>query len=312
MAGKPSFLADSTDEEGFTPEEKALMTDAPEGDEPQGEETSPETAEEAEKVDQAPEQKADAVKPPAQAEKEHTGDLGKALKEERERRREVEQRIARMEGAWQQVQQRINQPSPPNGQQQPAQTVPSYDQDPIGYLKAQNEQLAQQLHALSGHAQQQAQVGQQQQFYSDVMNRYEASRSQFVRQQPDYAEADAWLRQNIDAELEARGFDDPAERKAVMEREEGFLVYRALASGKNPAEQIYRLAQHRGFKKPALAAEENKLDRLTRGQKASASLGATKNAPGGKPELTLEHLATLSGADFDRAWAMMEKRGLLG
>lgn len=312
MAGKPSFLTDTTDDEGFTPEEKAQM-EAEQPDEAEAETQTPPEPEQPAQPETPVEAKPNG-KEPAQAEREHGGDLGKALKEEREFRRQLQADKANMERTLQQILARVPQPAQPNGQQQPQQNVPSYDQDPIGYLKAQNEQLAQQIHALSGHAQQRVQVDQQQQFYADVMNRYEASRGQFARQQPDYAEADAWLRQNLDAELEARGFDDPAERRAVMEREEGFLVYRALASGKNPAEQIYRLAQHRGFKAKTQTppAEANKLDRLVKGQKAAASLGATSNAAGGKPELTLEYLSTLQGADFDKAWAAMEARGLLG
>lgn len=308
MAGKPSFLADTADEEGFTADEKAQMEaapDAPADDQP------PEAEQPAE---QEAEPKADA-KPNGKdtQEREHGGDLGKALKEEREYRRQLQTDKANMERTLQQILARVptaQQPQP-NGQQQP-QNVPSYDQDPIGYLKAQNEQLAKHVEALSGHAQQRTQADQQQQFYSDVMSRYEASRSQFARQTPDYAEADAWLRQSRDQELEALGMDDPAERKAMIERDEGFFAYRALATGKNPAEQFYRLAQQRGFKAKTAQPAENNLDRLARGQKAAASLGATRNAPGGKPELTLEYLSTLQGADFDKAWATMERQGKLG
>ncbi len=315
MSGKPSFLAsNSTDDEGFTPEEQAAMnnTEAPEGAEPEQpeEQPTPETPETEQPEKPA---KEGAEKP------EHGGDLGKALREERERRRASDERAERLERTFQEAMKRLPQTAPQQGQTPPAQQqkppaqIPDFNQDPIGYLQAMNQQLAQQLSEIRGHTQQQQQVSQQQQQYNQFVDTYRAAVTSYSRTTPDFGEAYNWLAQNATEEIKARyaGISDQ-EVQQILNSEEERIVAHAFKTGRNPAEAVYNFAKARGFKKDPPVPPENKLARLAAGQKAASSLSGGKNAPNGQDNLTLEHLASLSGDEFDKAWAIMERKGMLG
>lgn len=248
-------------------------------------------------------------------------EIRKELQEEREKR-------ARMEGAWQQIQQRLSGPQQQSqqpqhqAQGQPGQ-VPDYNVDPLGHLKSVNEQLMSALMELRGQHQQHSQATQQQNQYMQVMNRYASDWSAFARTTPDAVEAYNWIKGDAEAEIEARFPGIDAQHKAqLLQAEEENIIANAYSRGKNPAQIIYDLAKRRGYKGRQPAQEENKLERLAKGQKASASLQSTKGAAGagGSPETmslaTLSELMASSDpadqAKADEMWDTMARRGLLG
>jgi hypothetical protein len=310
MAAKPSFLASETDDEGFTPDERAKMDEAPEA-------AAEEAATEQPEQEAAAEQEKPAGKE-AQPEKEHGGDLGKALKEERDRRRASDERAERLERTFQEVLKRVPQaPQPGAAQQQkpaePPKVIPDFNQDPIGNLQAQLAQAMGKINELQGHTQQTTAAQKQQAEYNQFVDNYRAATVAYSRTQPDFGEAYNWLAQNATQEIEARypGIS-PQEVQQVVNAEEERIVSHAFRTGRNPAEAIYNFAKARGFKKEPPAPPENKLARLAAGQKAASSLSGGKNAPNGQDNLTLEYLASLQGDEFDKAWALMERKGLLG
>lgn len=315
--GKPSFLAsNSTDDEGFTPEEQAAMnnTEAPEDAAPEQPEEQP--PQDAPPEGEQPEKPATAPEKP-----EHGGDLGKALREERERRRAADERAERMERTFQEALKRMPQAGAQPGQNAPAQQqqqkppaqIPDFNQDPIGHLQAQLGVALSKINELQGHTQQQQQVSQQQQQYNQFVDTYRAAVTSYSRTTPDFGDAYNWLAQNATAEIEARYPGISAQEvQQILNAEEERIVAHAFKTGRNPAEAVYNFAKTRGFKKDPPAQPENKLARLAAGQKAASSLSGGKNAPNGQDNLTLEHLASLSGDEFDKAWAIMERKGLLG
>lgn len=208
------------------------------------------------------------------------------------------------------MREQTQQRQAPQQQQQGQQPqIPDFNTDPIGHLHATNQLLQQQLAQMNTYQQQRVQQDQAQAFYQDQMNRYNTHVRTFSRQNPDYAEADAWLRANIDQELAARfPWASPQERQAHLEREEGFLVGSALQQGRDPAEIIYNLAKHRGFKKaePQAQPQETKLEQLQRGQKAAkSSAGARASSDN---DLDITQLLKLDGEDFDRGFEKLKKQ----
>lgn len=314
MAVKPSFLATNTDDEGFTPEEREKMDAQPAPEDDAEPEKAPEQETEPEEkpaVESRLPEKAVA----ALAEKsEHGGDLGKALREERDRRRASDERAERMEKAFQEILKRTSgQPQQQQGdiQQKPAQ-IPDFNQDPIGNLQGKLAIALERIDQLTGQTQQHRQQTQQQVEYNQFLNQYHASVQAYARTQPDFGEAYNWLAQTAQAQIEARYPDlSHQEVQQRLNAEEENIVRYAFQKGRNPAEAIYNVAKSLGFKKEP-AQPENKLARLAAGQKAASSLSGGKNAPNGQDNLSLEYLATLHGDEFDKAWALMEKKGMLG
>jgi hypothetical protein len=316
----PLVTTAKTNDQGFTKEEQAEL-DAAEQEQAAGE--APEIEEAEEQPEPAPQAKPDAPQQPQQQQTEK----GKpppgyvpsgALEEERGRRKELAERMQRMEQTFQQLvlrQQQQPQAPQPNGQAQPGQ-VPDYDTDPIGHLRAQLGMTLQELNSLKGvtqqtRAEQEAYAQMQQQ-----MATYERHTQDFVRKTPDYGEAANFLRETRQRALSH--FMSPQEVQQRIEYEEGLLAGKAMNDGKNPAELFYAMAKEWGYKPKGADQSENKLERLQTGQRASASLGNVKGsgkpAGGSADTMSLEALSELYKTDpiaADRMWDKMAKAGKL-
>lgn len=217
-----------------------------------------------------------------------------ALTEERGRRRELERELAStketmasMESRFQEVLKRVN----------PQEQEPDFDEDPAANLRFQIGQLQRQLETVTQgqqKAQQQTDLQAQNQAF---LNRYSASIRAYTEKEPAFRDAYPYLAESVDKELQARGFEDPNERAQILQQEEAAIVHRAWNDGKDPAEVIYNLAVHRGFKKAA----GNKIETLAKGQKANKSLSSAANTSQ-ETDVSLERLAELNGEEFDKAF----------
>lgn len=311
-----------TNAQGFTEEEAAELEAAEQelaATEPPATET-PE-AEQPEPTDEAPEVEtkpanSDKTRPPTGfVPQQALHEIRKELQEEREKR-------ARMEGAWQQIQQRLNgeqKPQQPNGHAQPAQ-IPDYNTDPLGHLQGTIVALQTELASIKGQTQQQTQAQQQQTQYMQVMNRYANDWSALSRTTPDALDAYNWIKADAEAEIEARLPGITPEAKAqLLQQQEELIIANAYRNGHNPAQIVYDLAKKRGFKPKAAPVQEDKLARLQNGQKAAKSLSATKGAPNaGSDAMSLEMLSELMAspdeedrAKADEMWTKMARRGML-
>jgi|GEM_PF-6101415 len=305
----------------FTPEEQAELDAAAQEQEAQQPEETTEEPEQPEAEDSAPKANGKAQEPAQDATKPGTKpptgfvpqqavhELRQELKEERATRQ-------RMEQTFQELLKRVGAPqtpAQPNGQAAPV-TIPPYEQDPIGNLNARLEQALQQVQALSGQQQQQTQLTQQQAQYNAVVQQYVADAQSFSRETGDFNDAYQWLAASAESEVAARfPWMSAQQRQKVLADEEMTIISGALQNGVRPAEAIYNLAKHRGWKKAQPQPQENKIEKLQKGAKAAASLSSTKGAaPEGDGSLSLEALAALSGEEFDRKWEQMRKKGMLG
>jgi hypothetical protein len=242
------------------------------------------------KADPAPEP-AKAAEPAKEPEKPVRLVPHQALHEERERRKQLEQRIVQLEAAA----QKAAAPEPIDP-----------DVDPIAALKEVREWKEQQV-----------QHSQQIQQLNEFSGRVKSEEATWAAENPDYGDQIAFLRQSRHNELAALGMGhEQIGQQLMIEALQTADV--AFRSGKNPGEVFTTLAVTRGWKAKEPEAEKTvikepskeaaeKVDRLARGQKAATS---SSGSGGGAPddEMTVEKLLGLTGAAFDTAFAKHGRR----
>lgn len=158
------------------------------------------------------------------------------LMEERRRYQEMVQAEARRR---QEIEDAIRQ-----AQQQPA--VPDPQEDPVGYLQAQNMALQQQLLAVAQQQQALAEQQQAEQVKGALLQRIMASGAQYRQKAPDYPQAWQHLVAERDKQL-APLIPDPAAREQQILSEAMQLAAQSLQQGVEPAERFYALAKAWGY-----------------------------------------------------------------
>jgi hypothetical protein len=257
-----------------------------------------------------------------------------ALHEERERRKESDRRLQTLEERTNLLLQRIGQPVP-QAEQKPAEPpkpeIPALDKDPVGHILGTQQELARQLQTNTQTTQQQqAQINNQlqaMQVLSALTQRAKAVEAQFELDNPDYGQAVNHLRRVRHQELQALGYDDPAERGNIIDQEGLGVAARSFQTGRNPAEAIYNLAKMRGWAPPAPAQStsaeppvepaqpasptaDQRLQNIAAGQQHARSLG---NLGGrGPAPMTATRLLEASDADFAKMLETAEGMALLG
>lgn len=233
--------------------------------------------------------------PVQQAEKERQVPL-RALQEERQKRAELERRLAMLE-------QRIQQPPQAEPEPEEPEEIPDPETDPIGSLKW----VRQQQEALLQQRQQEAHL----QHVQRVTTMGEA---EFAKSNPDYYDAVSYLQNARMQEIRLLhpGAPDYQIAQAVL-NEAQQLADMSLRQRVNPAERFYQLAKARGFggKAPAPAQESAPEPEAPAQPTINPDLQNIKKevagavAAGGKSnkrELDASDLLNLKGAAFDKGW----------
>jgi hypothetical protein len=217
-----------------------------------------------------------------------------ALHEERQRRKDLEAEIQKMNERFQQVLDRL---AP--GAAKPEPQGPNYDDDPIGYVHTELQKTREVVSKIEQERQadQQARTAQEQQ--AVVARQVAGMVQQYIGEHPDYPEAYQYVQARRRADLETMGVA-PADIAQVLEAEAGWLMSTALAQNRNPAEIVHQMAQKWGYQAKATAASgkdaaTEKLETIERGMERSKSLGAGTSAP------NLQDLAQMDEDEFDLA-----------
>lgn len=231
-------------------------------------------------------------------------DKSRAFKEERRKRQEAEERIRQFEARLAQIE---------SGKSKPEEIdLSQLDEtaDPIGTIEALKRfamQRAQQEQAEQRHTQ--AQTAQQRQF-QQINTRMQEYEGDFRDLNPDYDDAAAHFRQARIAEYQEQGYEG-AELEEALKNELVGMVARAIQSGKDPAEVVYKLAKNRGYagaaSKEVVDKQPNKLQTIERGQKAARS-GSALSGKTGDGSLSAESVTRLEGAAFDQAFAKLREQ----
>lgn len=224
-------------------------------------------------------------------------DKSRALKEERLKRRQLEDRLAALESKV-----------PQQEGDDPLKAILEIDEDadPIGAIKA----LKAMAQGIGKSQEQQAYEQAQKNQLRQIQTRVASYEDEFRAENPDYDEAVKFFAQTTREALEETGLSGQALQQQ-FESELLGVTLRALSSGRDPAEVAYKLAQKRGFgaKAPEKVDEAAKiLQTIDRGQKASKTLGSAGGAKTGSGEITIEMLNKLDGAAFDAAKAKFKEQ----
>lgn len=125
---------------------------------------------------------------------------------------------------------------------QPNEHEISYDDDPIGHLKFQQDHLRQQLQYAQGQLQQ-----TQTNAFMDKVN-YKVQ--EFERTNDDYSEALEYLTKQRREQLTNSGVSDPVKQDHQINSEAWDITQTAMSKGENPAEVAYAKAKEEGYKAP--------------------------------------------------------------
>jgi hypothetical protein len=203
-----------------------------------------------------------------------------ALHEERMKRKELAEQVkqandraARLEQTFQKLVQNAqqvsaNEPKPP-----------SFDEDPIEALRFSQQKLERDNQERDRYLAQQAEQAEQNRRMQEFIGRYHDSAREYSRQQQDFNEAYSFLEKSRMDEYKYAGYSDK-EARALLQEDEAVIVAKAFQEGVNPAERIYKLAQHRGYAKaanevkqvPSLTKAEEKIAQMEKGMQESKSL----------------------------------------
>jgi len=260
----------------FTPEENATL--APDSPEPA---PKPEVAPEPSPEPAAP-AKPEAMVPSAR------------LREEADKRREVEQRYQRDMGK---LEERLNRLQQVVTKPEDQPKAPDWDTAPLDAGKA-----------LAKDMQEVRQILQQRDHTENFRNAYAAQAQQFAAKQPDFGQAYQHFVSSIAGELNDAGWTDPAIIAQEVQRMEAAIASKAMQDGVNPAERIYAVAKRRGFAAPAAntngATEEKVVETLRKGQNAATSTAGAGGSP--STGMSLAKLLEMDDTDFakvsDRDW----------
>ncbi len=284
------------------------------GDRQQGGSEAPGDGESGGSEEEKTEQKLTPL-PPEEWEKRARSNSA-ALKEERQRRRDLEARLEALEAAK-------PKEETPDELLELIGALRDDDEDPISDIESVKRALK--LFAQRQKAEAEAEASsrgkqtEQQRFMSTVMD-FEA---EFREERPDYDNAAKFLRESIQAELEVRGYSGEELQRALASELIG-MTQTALKAQKNPAEIAYSLAERRGYKPGSVAKTEEKAERkeekqpvidttteklqtLQKGQQAGRSLSAV-GGKSGDGSMTLTKAANLKGKDVLKAYAVLKEQ----
>ena len=233
-----------------------------------------------------------------------------ALHEERRRRAEAEQSARALQQQIEEFRRAMEQAQAP----QP----PDPNEDPVGALRYQNEQLARQLEEVRQWRAQQDQAAQQQGAYMTLTQRVAAAEQAFRQSAPDYDQATQFMLQAEDRRLQAF-YPDAAQRAQVLRQEAANMLSQALQQGRDPAQVLYEAARNMGYTAPAPDPQPQATPALSAApapaEAASAAVKtiqkglqqqSTLSAGGSTPpsEMTAEMLAGIRDpVEFNKQWA---------
>ena len=193
-------------------------------------------------------------------------------------------------------------------QDQPA-AEPEREIDPSEDIFAAYNQLSKKLQAIEAKVGETDAATRQQLEQMTLQTAATRDMQVFSAQEPAFLDAYKFLAGQRDAELAAMGMGDPQARQERIRQETRELVQGALRSNVSGAERIFRLAQARGFVKPngqapapGLNPEATaNIERINKGQKASASLRNAGGTSDAGQALTPQKLADMSDREFSEA-----------
>lgn len=281
--------------EAVEPEEKAYF-------EQRGEVESEKAEPEKVAAEQTDSKKPDPSKEEFNPDK-HT-DL-RALQEERHKRQDLQEQLITVKEqvtGLQGIRQELDQHRKAT---QAKEEGDAYEDDPMGYLKNKVDKVTETQQVQQQSNEQQLKAQQDWQAFSGKVT---SLRESFTQQQPDYPDAYKYMMDARLEEFEVLGMEDPSMRQQQFDTEALALANYAIENNQNPAELLYRLAEHKGYavkKDTPTDTLEDKVKQLDEGQKAAATLADTSSNP--ESGLSLTNIEKMSDEEFDKLFSEYER-----
>jgi hypothetical protein len=224
-----------------------------------------------------------------------------ALRDERQQKAQLQQRLQGMESQLGDVQQLRDELNTYRQSHQQNEQQDKFNDDPAGFLKQRVDELDQKHQDLLNQSQQ---ANQEALAFNNEMNAIRSQTSQYAQQNPDYNERFNFVQNRRMKEFELLGV--PQEQwQAQLENESIQLARVAMQQGRNPAELLSELATHWGYQpqqtqQPTVQTETNEqnLQRLEQGQKAASTL----SSGGQSDDSLLKRIENMSDKEFDDYW----------
>lgn len=244
-----------------------------------------------------------------------------ALQEERTHRQELQDKLTSNEQRYAQLEQRTNmlleqfarQQQFAQQQQQQAQQptpaqIPNFVDDPEGHVRALTEQFQAQIQQLQQQNQAYQSQGQQAAQNQQLASWASGHEETFKAATPDYNAAADYFYRRKQAEYSALGAD-PVSIQAQIARDYQSLVVGAYQTNRNPAQLLYGLATAMGYQKQAPTQQKPGQQRQPVKQPPTSlsNVEGVSRAPDEEGELTVEGLANMSDAEFDKLYAKMAR-----
>ena len=259
------------------------------------EKKAPEVSAETKTPEKTPEAKETPKEQPKEEKKETMVPHG-ALHEEREKRKQLaaELKAAKEEQAEyrRKLEERISK------LQNPPQKVPTFEEDPATNLRHEVHSVRQEIEPVKQIIGQFQQSQQHAQVVNEITARTVTAETEFAKTTPDYVEAVNFMKARVDANLQAMGIEDPAQRLMIIQQQSLGIAQKALSLGKNPAAVAYDMAKNYGYQgKQKPEDPEKKIETIEKGQKATPSMpsGGKKESP-----LSLTALEAMDDDEFNK------------
>ena len=211
-----------------------------------------------------------------------------ALSEERGKRKELESKIAQMEGRFQDFVERATP-------KEPETPIPGFDEDPAEHLRMNQEMTQRTVQSLAEQQAQEVEQRYQRQQIDAFAGRLGQSEADLAKTNPSYFEAANFLRESRMAEYRMLGWEEH-EANAKITEETVMLGLDAEQRGISPAQRLYDIAKGRGFQSKAGSPVSN-LQQVKDNQ-GTTSLGSNGVSP---RRATLADLADMNDDEFDKA-----------
>ena len=223
-----------------------------------------------------------------------------ALRDERQQKSQLQQRLQGMESQLGDVQQLRDELNTYRQSYQQNEQQDKFNDDPANFLKQRVDELDQKHQDLLNQSQQ---ANQEALAFNNEMNAIRSQTSQYAQQTPDYNERFNFVQNRRMKEFELLGV--PQEQwQTQLENESIQLARVAMQQGRNPAELLSELASHWGYQgqtapqPPNQETNEQNLTRLEQGQKAASTL----SSGGQSDDSLLKRIENMSDKEFDDYW----------
>lgn len=225
-----------------------------------------------------------------------------AFHEERERRKELQKKLAEQEERSKTLEERQNKIL----EALAAKNTPIQEQEYVDPLVALEREVTDLKGTIKKSAEQIETENKARLSEHALVSKYQSSVNAYIKDAPEFMDARNYLIEDKVKELKALDYSESEifnEIKAI----EAQIVQRAYQQEKNPAEVIHKLAKEKGYKQ---TSSEKKIEDIDKGLKASKSLGTGGSSAneGELQSLSASDLRDMSDDEFNTFFSKLEKQ----